>query len=392
MRVRWYLALTAPILALATFAFLQKRQEPAEPLKMIKPGVFRAAWGHASNGEPVDIYALRNQKGMEVRISTYGATITSLTAPDRMGRFANVVLGFNSFDAYQNRAYRRESPYFGAVIGRYANRIAKGQLPLNDKTVTLAINNPPNHLHGGMKGFDKVVWNETTTDKLDRPSVAFAHESKDGEEGYPGNLRVNVIYSLTEDALEIEYQAMSDQDTIINLTNHSYFNLKGAGEGDILQHVLRLNADRFTPVNAALIPTGELRPVAGTPFDFREPTAIGARIDEKDEQLLIAKGYDENFVLSGSEGTLKLAATLGEPQTGRSLEVWTTEPGLQLYSGNFLRGDLSDHNGRPFVSHGGLCLETQHFPDSPNHPDFPSTLLKRGETFSSRTIYRFGVD
>jgi aldose 1-epimerase len=392
MRVRWYLALTAPILALATFAFLQKRQEPAEPLKMIKPGVFRAAWGHASNGEPVDIYALRNQKGMEVRISTYGATITSLTAPDRMGRFANVVLGFNSFDAYQNRAYRRESPYFGAVIGRYANRIAKGQLPLNDKTVTLAINNPPNHLHGGMKGFDKVVWNETTTDKLDRPSVAFAHESKDGEEGYPGNLRVNVTYSLTEDALEIEYQAMSDQDTIINLTNHSYFNLKGAGEGDILQHVLRLNADRFTPVNAALIPTGELRPVAGTPFDFREPTAIGARIDEKDEQLLIAKGYDENFVLSGSEGTLKLAATLGEPQTGRSLEVWTTEPGLQLYSGNFLRGDLSDHNGGPFVSHGGLCLETQHFPDSPNHPDFPSTLLKRGETFSSRTIYRFGVD
>jgi len=392
MRVRWYLALTAPILALATFAFLQKRQEPAEPLKMIKPGVFRAAWGHASNGEPVDIYALRNQKGMEVRISTYGATITSLTAPDRMGRFANVVLGFNSFDAYQNRAYRRESPYFGAVIGRYANRIAKGQLPLNDKTVTLAINNPPNHLHGGMKGFDKVVWNETTTDKLDRPSVAFAHESKDGEEGYPGNLRVNVTYSLTEDALEIEYQAMSDQDTIINLTNHSYFNLKGAGEGDILQHVLRLNADRFTPVNAALIPTGELRPVAVTPFYFREPTAIGARIDEKDEQLLIAKGYDENFVLSGSEGTLKLAATLGEPQTGRSLEVWTTEPGLQLYSGNFLRGDLSDHNGRPFVSHGGLCLETQHFPDSPNHPDFPSTLLKRGETFSSRTIYRFGVD
>jgi len=392
MRVRWYIALTAPILALATFAFLQKRQEPAEPLKMIKPGVFRAAWGHASNGEPVDIYALRNQKGMEVRISTYGATITSLTAPDRMGRFANVVLGFNSFDAYQNRAYRRESPYFGAVIGRYANRIAKGQLPLNDKTVTLAINNPPNHLHGGMKGFDKVVWNETTTDKLDRPSVAFVHESKDGEEGYPGNLRVNVTYSLTEDALEIEYQAMSDQDTIINLTNHSYFNLKGAGEGDILQHVLRLNADRFTPVNAALIPTGELRPVAGTPFDFREPTAIGARIDEKDEQLLIAKGYDENFVLSGSEGTLKLAATLGEPQTGRSLEVWTTEPGLQLYSGNFLRGDLSDHNGKPFVSHGGLCLETQHFPDSPNHPDFPSTLLKRGETFSSRTIYRFGVD
>ena len=392
MRVRWYLALTAPILALATFAFLQKRQEPAEPLKMIKPGVFRAAWGHASNGEPVDIYALRNQKGMEVRISTYGATITSLTAPDRMGRFANVVLGFNSFDAYQNRAYRRESPYFGAVIGRYANRIANGQLPLNDKTVTLAINNPPNHLHGGMKGFDKVVWNETTTDKLDRPSVAFAHESKDGEEGYPGNLRVNVTYSLTEDALEIEYQATSDQDTIINLTNHSYFNLKGAGEGDILQHVLRLNADRFTPVNATLIPTGELRPVAGTPFDFREPTAIGARIDEKDEQLLIAKGYDENFVLSGREGTLKLAATLGEPQTGRSLEVWTTEPGLQLYSGNFLRGDLSDHNGRPFVSHGGLCLETQHFPDSPNHPDFPSTLLKRGETFSSRTIYRFGVD
>jgi aldose 1-epimerase len=256
----------------------------------------------------------------------------------------------------------------------------------------LTINNQPNHLHGGLKGFDKVVWTETTNGKMDQPAVTLSYESKDGEEGYPGNLRASVTYSLSDDALEIDYRATSDQDTIINLTNHSYFNLRGAGEGDILGHELKIDADRFTPVNTTLIPTGELRSVEGTPFDFRQPMAIGARIHENDEQLRIAKGYDENYVLAGSDGTLKLAAKLRDPQTGRSMEVWTTEPGLQLYSGNFLRGDLADENGKAFIVHGALCLETQHFPDSPNHPDFPSTILRRGETFSSRTVYRFGVD
>jgi aldose 1-epimerase len=391
MNVRWCLPLIALLGGLA-FILLPRHPKPAEPLTMIKPGVYRAPWGHTSGGEPVDIYSLRNQKGMEVRISTYGAIIVRLITPDRNGHLANVVLGLDSIEGYESRAYRRESPYFGAVIGRYANRIDKAQFPLNGHTISLSVNNKPNHLHGGIKGLDKVVWKEKATESADRPSVALTYESRDGEEGYPGNLSVSVSYFLTDDALEIEYRAISDQDTIINLTNHSYFNLKGAGEGDILGHVLKLNADRFTPVNAALIPTGERRPVAGTPFDFTQPTAIGARIDENNEQLLQAKGYDENFVLNDSDGRLKFAAQLREPQTGRNLEVWTTEPGLQLYTGNFLRGDLTTENGKPFVFRGGLCLETQHFPDSPNHPDFPSTILKRGETFFSHTVYRFNVD
>jgi aldose 1-epimerase len=301
---------------------------------------------------------------------------------------ANIVLGFSSLERYTSRAYLRESPYFGALIGRYANRINKGQFALNGKTVSLSVNNQPNHLHGGVRGFDKVIWKAKIDENAEKPNVELAYDSKDGEEGYPGNLRVTATYVLTEDALEIGYQAIADEDTIINLTNHSYFNLKGAGEGDVLGHELQLYADKFTPVDAALIPTGELRSVKGTPFDFTQPTTIGARIGTKDEQLILAKGYDENFVLSNADGTLRLGAHLLEPKSGRDLEVWTTEPGIQLYTGNFLRGNLAGENGKIFVFRGGLCLETQHYPDSPNHADFPPTLLKRGQTFSSRTVYR----
>jgi aldose 1-epimerase len=386
-----YLALGTLLIVLTALALQTTSPEPVEPPTMIAPGMFRVAWGRTSNGEAVELYSLRNQKGMEARISTYGATIVGLTAPDRDGRMANVVLGFRSLEGYTSRAYLRESPYFGALIGRYANRINKGRFTINGKTISLGINNQPNHLHGGIRGFDKAVWKAKVNEGADKPNVELTYESKDGEEGYPGNLRVTATYILTEDALEIGYNAVTDQDTIVNLTNHSYFNLKGAGEGDVLEHELQLYADKFTPVDATLIPTGEMRSVQGTPFDFTQPTTIGARIDAKDDQLVLAKGYDENFVLNNADGTLRLSAHLLEPKSGRYLEVWTTEPGIQLYTGNFLRGDLSGENGKIFVFRGGVCLETQHFPDSPNHADFPSTLLKQGQTFSSHTVYRFNT-
>jgi aldose 1-epimerase len=388
MKALRYLALAALFVVLIALNLRPKTLQPIEPPTMVRPGVFRSTWGRTSNGEPVELYFLRNLKGMEVRISTYGATIVGLTAPDRNGHMANIVLGFSSLERYTSRAYLRESPYFGALIGRYANRINKGQFALNGKTVSLSVNNQPNHLHGGVRGFDKVIWKAKIDENAEKPNVELAYDSKDGEEGYPGNLRVTATYVLTEDALEIGYQAIADEDTIINLTNHSYFNLKGAGEGDVLGHELQLYADKFTPVDAALIPTGELRSVKGTPFDFTQPTTIGARIGTKDEQLILAKGYDENFVLSNADGTLRLGAHLLEPKSGRDLEVWTTEPGIQLYTGNFLRGNLAGENGKIFVFRGGLCLETQHYPDSPNHADFPPTRLKRGQTFSSRTVYR----
>ena len=337
------------------------------------------------------MYTLRNGKGMEARIITYGATLVSLTAPDRNGRMADVVLGFDSIKGYTSRAYLRASPYFGATIGRYANRISGGRFLLNGKVVSLSVNNPPNHLHGGFSGFDKAIWGAKAGTN-EEPSLQLNYESKDGEEGYPGNLKVRVIYTLRDDALDIVYQANTDRDTIVNLTNHSYFNLKGAGEGDILDHELQLNADRFTPVNEAMIPTGELRPTDDTPFDFKEPVRIAARMSTKDEQLIFGKGYDHNFVLTDQHALLKWAARVREPTTGRTLEVWTTEPGLQVYTGNFLRGDLVGKHGKRYGVRGGLCLETQHFPDSPNHNEFPSTVLSSGETYTSHTIFRLGVD
>ena len=381
----------ALLIALLLLASRSVHAEQPAPSNLDKPNISHQSWGRAPDGSPVEIYSLRNATGMEVRVTTYGATIVGLTAPDRDGHMADVVLGFDSIEGYTSRTYLRELPYFGAVIGRYANRISNGRFHLNGKLYSLAVNNRPNHLHGGIKGFDKVVWEAKASGDA-QPNLQLTYESKDKEEGYPGNLHVTVDYTLTDDALKIEYSAIADQDTIVNFTNHSYFNLKGDGEGDILGHVLQLNADQFTPVDPTLIPTGELRSVKGTPFDFTQPSMIGARIEVKDEQLIFGKGYDHNFVLNGFDGTLRLAARVHEPTSGRSLEVWTTEPGIQIYTGNFLHGDFVRKGGKPYNFRGGLCLETQHFPDSPNQPEFPSTTLKAGSTFSSQTIFRFRVD
>jgi aldose 1-epimerase len=386
---RWAAAAVLIALFIVTSRLIPAEQ--TAPLTLARPGVAHRGWGRAPNGQPAEIYLLRNARGMEARITTYGATIISLSVPDRAGRMDDIVLGFDTIEGYLSRAYLRDSPYFGAVIGRYTNRISNGRFQLDGKLISLAINNPPNQLHGGKRGFDKVVW-EAKAGGGPEADLQLTYESKDGEEGFPGNLRVTVVYTLTEEALKIDYNATTDRDTVVNLTNHSYFNLKGAGEGDILGHQLQLNADQFTPVDAALIPTGELRSVKATPFDFTKPSSIGARINVNDEQLIFGKGYDQNFVLSGTEGTLRLAALLQEPTKGRRLEVWTTEPGIQFYTGNFLRGDLVGIGGKPYIFRGGLCLETQHFPDSPNHPEFPSTTLKAGETYTSHTIFRFGVD
>lgn len=377
------------ILLATAWRWIPSAQLELPPLN--RPGWSRQSWGSSLDGRPVEIFTLQNSRGIAARITNYGATLVSLITPDRSGRMADIVLGFDSIEGYTSRAYLRASPYFGATIGRYANRIAGGRFFLNGKAVSLTVNNPPNHLHGGFSGFDKAVW-EAKAGTNDEPSLELDYESKDGEEGYPGKMNVTVIYTLKDDALDIVYQATTDQDTIVNLTNHSYFNLKGAGEGDILNHELQINADRFTPVNEALVPTGELRPTDDTPFDFKKPVRIAARIGAKDEQLSFGRGYDHNFVLIGPHALLKWAARVREPSTGRTLEIWTTEPGLQVYTGNFLRGDLVGKKGKTYGIRSGLCLETQHFPDSPNRREFPSTVLSAGGKYTSHTIFRLGVD
>jgi aldose 1-epimerase len=341
----------------------------------------KIAWGATPDGEPVELYTLANAGGSEVRISTYGATLVSLTVPDRTGTIGNVVAGFDSL-----QGYLRPSPYFGATVGRYANRIGDGRFSLNGAEYVLARNNGENHLHGGVRGFDKRVWSAKA---LSRQSLELTYLSEDGEEGYPGNLSVTVVYTLTDDnELRIKYSAATDKTTVVNLTHHSYFNL--AGDGDILAHELVINADRFTPVDATLIPTGELRDVAGTPFDFRSATAIGERIEQQDEQLLLGGGYDHNYVLNRSGSGLESAATVRDPKSGRVMEVLTTEPGMQLYTGNFLDGTL-ESGGRVFTRRSAFCLETQHFPDSPNKPEFPSTILEPGGEYRSTTVYRFST-
>lgn len=354
--------------------------------------ISRNAWGVAPSGKPVELYTLSNASGMEVRIATYGGTITSLKVRDRSGHLSNVVLGFDDLAAYTSPGYLKAGPYFGALIGRYANRIAKGAFSLDGNTYHVPINNGPNSLHGGLMGFDKVVWDARCANGPN-PSLRLHYVSKDGEQGYPGSLNVTVTYTLTrKNELKIDYRAVTNKDTIVNLTNHSYFNLKGAGEGDILDHQLTINAAGYTPVDATLIPTGEIANVAPTPFDFQKATSIGVRIDQAHPQLTFGKGYDHNFVLAGTPGSLKLAARVLEPVSGRTLEIWTTEPGIQFYSGNFLDGSLRSSEGKPFVHRGGLALETQHFPDSPNHANFPSTELRPGQVFKSETIWRFGID
>jgi aldose 1-epimerase len=349
-------------------------------------GVARAPFGKTGNGQAVEIYTLTNAQGVEMRVITYGGIITSLKVPDRHGQFGDVVLGFDTLDGYL-----KDSPYFGALIGRYGNRIAKGQFVLDGKTYTLATNNGPNHLHGGVKGFDKVVWNAVPGENADGVSLTLTRTSPDGEEGYPGKLLVTVRYTLTDtNELAIEYRATTDKPTPVNLTQHSYFNL-AADAGDILGHELTIHATKYTPVDNTLIPTGELAPVQGTPFDFQKSTAIGARIDTDNVQLKNGLGYDHNWVLDRSGPGLRAAARLAEPKSGRTLEIATTEPGLQFYSGNFLDGTITGKGGRVYGRRTGLCLETQHYPDSPNHPDFPSTILQPGQTYSSRTVLTFTV-
>ncbi|HVV70315.1 MAG TPA: aldose epimerase family protein [Verrucomicrobiae bacterium] len=346
----------------------------------------RKPFGKTKDGTDVYLFTLRNAKGAEARISNYGGIVQSLKVPDRNGKLGDVVLG------YDNLAdYIKETPYFGALIGRYGNRIARGKFTLDGQQYTLATNNYPNALHGGVKGFDKVVWQPTVLAGPEGPSLKLTYLSPDGEEGYPGNLSVTVVYTLTQDnGLKVEYTATTDKDTVVNLTQHSYFNL--AGRGDILSHVVMIPADRFTPVDDTLIPTGELRPVAGTPFDFRTPTAIGARINQDDEQLKFGKGYDHNWVINKEFGAFTLMARVTEPTTGRVLEVYSTEPGLQFYSGNFLDGTLKGKHGWVYQFRNGFCMEPQHYPDSPNKPEFPSVVLKPGQTYHNTIIYKFAAE
>jgi aldose 1-epimerase len=351
-------------------------------------GMIRSkSYGKTKDNEPVVLYEMVNENNMRATITNYGGIVVTLTAPDRKGKFEDVVLGFDRLDDYL-----AGHPFFGCLVGRYGNRIAKGTFTLEGKKYTLAKNNGENHLHGGLKGFDKAVWKARGSLINDCPTLELTHQSKDGDEGYPGNLSVTVTYTLTnKNELRIDYKAMTDKATPVNLTHHSYFNLAGQGEGDILKHEVEINADRFTPVDAGLIPTGELRDVKGTPLDFRKPTAIGARINQEDEQLKLGKGYDHNFVLNKKDRKLSLAARVHEPGSGRIMEVWTTEPGVQFYTGNFLDGTNKGKGGKVYKHRHGFCLETQHFPDSPNKPQFPSTILQPGKTYESTTIYRFSA-
>jgi aldose 1-epimerase len=341
--------------------------------------VAKEHWGTTSDGESAELYTLTNPNGAEVRVATYGGTVVSLRVPDRSGVTADVVAGFDRFEEYL-----KPPPYFGSIIGRYGNRIGKGRFLLNGSMYLLAQNDGENHLHGGIRGFDKRVWEARP---VSQQCLELTYFSKDAEEGYPGNLSTSVSYTLTDaNDLQIEYTASTDEDTVVNLTSHGYFNL--AGEGDILGHEVLIHADRFTPVDEGLIPTGELAPVAGTPFDFRAATTIGERIEQKSEQLLLGGGYDHNWVLNRSGIGLEAAARVTEPKSGRVMEVLTTEPGLQFYSGNFLNGTLTG-KGRTYNRRSAFCMETQHFPDSPNKPHFPSTVLRRGATYRSTTVYRF---
>jgi aldose 1-epimerase len=338
-------------------------------------------FGQTADSAEVEIYTLTNNKGMKVRIMTYGGTLVSLEVPDRDGRSADIVLGHDSLDGYLDRA---TNPYFGSIVGRYANRIAKGKFTLDGVEYTLAKNNGENHLHGGIKGFDGAVWKAEPVKEPGAVSLKLTYLSQDGEEGYPGNLSCAVIYTLTdENELKISYEATTDKATPVNLTNHSYFNLAGQGEGDIFGHELMLNAASYTPVDEGLIPTGEIRPVEGTPFDFTTPHLVGERIDQ------VPGGYDHNFVIRGGGGQLELAAKVYEPKSGRVMEISTTEPGVQFYTGNFLDGSITGKGGKIYQRNFGFCLETQHFPDSPNKPDFPSTILRPGEVYKSQTVYKF---
>jgi len=352
-----------------------------------KGTITKSDFGKTPEGQPVELYTLKNTAGAEVKIMTYGGIVQSLTMPDKEGKMEDVVLGYDNLEGYLTN-----SPYFGALIGRYGNRIGNAKFTLEGKTYALAANNGPNSLHGGLKGFDKVVWTARPMETSKGPSLILTYVSLSGEEGFPGNLAVTSVYTLTDDnALELQFTATTDQATIVNLTHHSYFNLKGQGNGDILGHVMYINADQTTPVNSTLIPTGEFADVTGTPFDFRKPTAIGARIDNPDPVLQYGPGYDHNWVISKPLGQFGLQARVVEPASGRVMEVWSDEPGVQFYAGNFLDGTITGKEGKVYQRRNGFCLEPQHYPDSPNKPQFPSVVLLPGQTFHNNIIYKFSV-
>ncbi|MFT4155623.1 aldose epimerase family protein [Parafilimonas sp.] len=365
-------------LIIATIAFASCNEKQHETSATI--GTTKKEWGEV-DGKQVYLYTLANKAGDVVTISNYGGTITSWVSPDKSGNKNSIIIGFDSLSSY-----RQDPPYFGALIGRYGNRIGKAQFTLNGTTYKLAANNGPNSLHGGIQGFDKVVWAAGVPDSA-QPSLTLKYVSKDGEEGYPGNLDVTVVYTLTDDnGLKIEYTATTDKPTPVNLTNHSYFNLTGNVKNTILDHYLQIDADKYTPVDSTLIPTGELKEVKGTPFDFTTAKKIGQDFNS------VPGGYDHNFVLNRKDASLQKVAALSDSVSGRTLEVYTTEPGLQFYTGNFLDGKFTNHDGNPLLIHTALCMETQHFPDSPNKPDFPSTILQPGQTYHSVTEYKLSVE
>jgi aldose 1-epimerase len=349
---------------------------------LVQAEVSKSAWGKTSDGKPVEVYTL-SDADLTVKITTFGARVVSIEAPDKTGKKADVVLGYDNVGAYE----ADKTTYFGSIVGRYGNRIAKGTFTIDGNTYHVPVNNNGNALHGGPAGYSSQVW----TGKEIPNGVEMSLVSPDGDMGFPGTLTVHVRYTVEGKSLKINYSATTTKPTVLNLTNHSYFNLAGNGRGTILDEEMMIPADRYTPVDATQIPTGELAPVEGTPFDFRKPTAIGARINDKNEQLTIGGGYDHNWVLNGAEGTLHVAAKAYDPTSGRTLTEMTTEPGVQFYSGNFLDGTKTGKYGVVYQKYAGFCLETQHFPDSPNHPKFPSTLLKPGQTMHSETVFTFGV-
>ena len=338
----------------------------------------------------IQLYSLSNKNGVTVKVTNFGAIITSIIVPDRNGEMADIALGYNHLESYINAV---DKPYFGAVVGRYGNRIAAGKFTIDGAEYSLATNNGPNHLHGGTIGFDKVVWDAHPVAGADWNGLQLKYLAKDGEEGYPGNLDISVTYKLTDkNELVCEYHATTDKATPVNLTQHTYFNLKGEGSGTILGHELMLNADHFTPTDATAIPTGKIAPVKGTPFDFTTAKSIGRDINKKDQQLEFGFGYDHNFVVrNGTKPGMKLAARVYEPTTGRVMEVHTEEPGIQLYCGNFLNGKLVGKAGKPYVHRGGFCLETQHYPDSPNQPNFPSSIVRPGKPYKTTTVFKFSA-
>ncbi|MBM3879984.1 MAG: galactose mutarotase [Verrucomicrobia bacterium] len=371
----------SPVMVAATLAAVVSLAADRDSQPM-KPTLTKATYGKLPEGTLIEQYTLTNAKGVTAKIITYGALLTELHVPDRAGQLGDIVLGFDNLESYL-----AGHPYFGATIGRVGNRIAKGQFTLDGKTYTLAQNNGPNHLHGGLKGFDKVVWQARPVRAKNGVAVRFTYTSRDGEEGYPGKLTATVVYTLTNDnELRLDYTAKTDKATPVNLTNHSYWNLAGAG--DILGHELMLNADRYTPVDDTLIPTGEIAPVQNTPMDFTRPKPIGRDLKQLAND---PQGYDHNFVLSRGDKQMNLCAVVHEARSGRVLEIFTQEPGVQFYSGNFLDGTLTGKGGQVYRKHYGFCLETQHFPDSVNHPNFPSTILRPGRTYKTSTIHRFSV-